>query len=460
MIKIISNDNFGYVNYNKTIKMVRPNTSLNRRNNAIIRDLQSQLSQMSLTSSDTGGSATASTSSSSDTGSSSASASTSSSSDTAGSASASTSSSSDTGGSASASTSSSSDTGGSASASTSTSSDTASLTCSWTSLRFTGRIPNIHPSSIMAIAYSPDGRYVVTDASDRKLRIWRASSFRTRTAGLVHEITKENSYSSMHSLSFSGDGTKMIFINNDYHNSNNTVEIYDISGRASTWQLSRSLNHEFYRVYACALNHDGSIAATASQDMNIRIWNANTGDLIRVIEGHINKINCVSFILNDRYIVSAGLDRDIMMWEVETGYHFTHMRGHTDAVTCLKVNRDGTRLFSSSKDTTIRMWSLERVPGTGLYTFDCVGILRHHLHFVYALVCNPHFDFVVSTSKDGTVKVWNLSTNQLIRTISVLNHDHHAMAMSPDGRMILTAGIDGSLHAFSDDAYLIISGAA
>ncbi len=436
MIKIISNDNFGYLNYNKTIKMVRPNTSLNRRNNAIIRDLQSQLSQMSLTSSDTGGSASASTSTSSDTG---------------GSASASTSSSSDTGGSDSASTSSSSDTGGSASA---------SLTCSWTSLRFTGRVPNIHPSSIMAIAYSPDGRYVVTDASDRKLRIWRASSFRTRTAGLVHEITKENSYSSMHSLSFSGDGTKMIFINNDYHNSNNTVEIYDISGRASTWQLSRSLNHEFYRVYACALNHDGSIAVTGSQDMNIRIWNANTGELIRIIEGHINKINCVSFILNDRYIVSAGLDRDIMMWEVETGYHFTRMRGHTDAVTCLKVNRDGTRLFSSSKDTTIRMWSLERVPGTGLYTFDCVGILRHHLHFVYALVCNPHFDFVVSTSKDGTVKVWNLSTNQLIRTISVLNHDHHAMAMSPDGRMILTAGIDGSLHAFSDDAYLIISGAA
>ena len=60
-----------------------------------------------------------------------------------------------------------------------------------------------------------------------------------------------------------------------------------------------------------------------------------------------------------RRAVSGSRDRTLRVWDLESGQTVRTLEGHAKAVTAVAVTPDGCRAVSASYDWTLRMWDLE-----------------------------------------------------------------------------------------------------
>ncbi|RME33147.1 MAG: serine/threonine protein kinase, partial [Thermoflexia bacterium] len=86
---------------------------------------------------------------------------------------------------------------------------------------------------------------------------------------------------------------------------------------------------------------------------------AETGRLLRSLEGHTGPVYAVAVSPDGRFIVSGSWDHTVRVWEAETGNLLRSLEGHTDRVTAVAVSPDGLTLLSASDDRTLRAWDLE-----------------------------------------------------------------------------------------------------
>lgn len=99
---------------------------------------------------------------------------------------------------------------------------------------------------------------------------------------------------------------------------------------------------------------DGTLVSGGSKEGDLCLWSPN-GQLLRVITGHDQTVNCLTLLPNGR-VASGADDRHIRVWSINFKTS-TVLSGHTARVTALIVLRNGL-LVSGSDDGKIRQWNL------------------------------------------------------------------------------------------------------
>jgi RNA polymerase sigma factor (sigma-70 family) len=196
-----------------------------------------------------------------------------------------------------------------------------------------------------------------------------------------------------------------------------------------------------HRVKALAFSPDGRML-TAGGDETIPLWEAATGKEVRRLAGHEGWAGPVAFSPDGRTLASGGADRVIRLWDLATGRELRRLLGHRNVISGLVFSPDGRTVVSGSTDETVRIW--DAASGRQLRQ---IGRLSEHAQPLVPtpiafLPDNQRFatrDLHVRTP-DSTLRLWDAATGREFRRLDRLPRGLAAVAFSPSGTTLATAG--------------------
>jgi len=74
----------------------------------------------------------------------------------------------------------------------------------------------------------------------------------------------------------------------------------------------------------------GNIVVSGSTDRTLRVWNADSGECIHVLQGHTSTVRCLA--MHGDNVVSGSRDGTLRVWDVIEGTHLHVLIGHAAAV--------------------------------------------------------------------------------------------------------------------------------
>lgn len=205
-------------------------------------------------------------------------------------------------------------------------------------------------------------------------------------------------------------------------------------------------------VNALAWSPNGKFIASASDDTFVQVFEPGTGTRKILYKGHTEEVAAVAWSRNGQFIASAGQDRTVQVWNATSGATpvFTY-KGHTDRVNSVSWSNNGDLLASGSDDKSIQVWRV----GSGDRAFTFLG----HTAGVLCVGWQPDDSSVASSSWDGTLRDWATiqhgnhfnAGDQIFNYAGHGNNEVYALAWSPDGRFIVSAGADQTVQISNGD---------
>ncbi|WP_376794959.1 protein kinase [Thermogemmatispora sp.] len=163
-------------------------------------------------------------------------------------------------------------------------------------------------------------------------------------------------------------------------------------------------------IAALAWSPDSRQLASGGEDRTVHVWEPTTssGSNIRIYYGHHDKVNAVAWSPDGRFVASASDDQSVQVWEARDPRGLNGGReplcyyGHDGGVTCLAWSPDGRLLASGSVDEQVHVWRATEAaaPTTPLVSY------RGHSDWVSTLAWSPTGEAIASGSWDGTVQIW------------------------------------------------------
>jgi WD40 repeat protein len=155
-----------------------------------------------------------------------------------------------------------------------------------------------HTALVYSIAFSPDGKRVLTCSRYDTVRLWETSSGH-KLAQLVQSLGWG------YGVAFSPDGTR-ILIGSHYK----TALLWDVgSGRVS--QLSHSDG-----VIRVTFSPDGTLALTGSVDQTAILWEASSGRELACLDAHTAIVYTMAFSPNGRLAITCDTNGRVCLWQV------------------------------------------------------------------------------------------------------------------------------------------------
>jgi WD40 repeat protein len=193
---------------------------------------------------------------------------------------------------------------------------------------------------VSSVDISPDCNYVVFGTYDGVVHLWDISADR-EIAALIHPDVH-----TVNALAFSLDGRYVV---------SGTREDY----AAHVWNLSTGeeiarVAHDDY-VTSVAFSPDGKyiVAGSSGQGHSIRVWKVATQrEISHMI--HTYSVNSVAFSPDGRYVISGSEDLTVRVWEANTGKEVSRIAGVN--VRNVAFSPDGTYGIAGDYFENIHVW--------------------------------------------------------------------------------------------------------
>ena len=194
-------------------------------------------------------------------------------------------------------------------------------------------------------------------------------------------------------------------------------------------------------IRAVAFSPDGKVVASSSSDKTIRLWEVETGRMLRVLDYHRDSVTSVVFSPDGKTIASGSLDKTVALCDVKSGRLIRTLADHRDEVNSVAFSPDGKTIASASRDETINLWDAN--------TGEVIHSIEAPASEFRAVAFSPDGKILASGSADKTVRLWQVSDGQMIRALDGHSSAIRAVAFSPDGQVIASSGNDNVIKLWN-----------
>lgn len=267
--------------------------------------------------------------------------------------------------------------------------------------------------SFFTVAFSPDGKYVLTGHWN-SARLWdlQTGKFLREYSGYLGNIT---------TVAFSPDG-RQVLTNNKY----NTATLYD----TQTGTPLQTFAGHTGLVRSLAFRPGSKDVLTGSSDGTAKLWDIQTGKPLKTFTVSHTPVTSVAFSPDGTRILTGSIEDLPRLWNVEGATLLQAYPGVTGDVLSVGFSPDGKRVLAGSTDGA-NLWETEG--GKLLQTFP-------HPGFVRAVAFSPDGKRILTGSTDTNVRLWDADTGKMLQLLGGSEGFINAVAFSPDGQWILSGG--------------------
>ena len=268
-----------------------------------------------------------------------------------------------------------------------------------------------HTDSVLAVAFSANGKLIVSGSADKTVRLWEAETGKLRRA-------REEHTAPVNIVAFSLEGERFWSASRE----NNMLRSW-YSRDGGRWSTKTSVSEDIVittafsqygeifaeavelpmavkdkfkfavfsseldpykefeailtkhreKIVALTVSPSHEYIATGSSDWTIEVWkikdteplrmDMDLGDPLWILTGHAGTVTSVAFSPSDKILASGSADQRVRLWDLTTGKHLHTFSNHTSKISALAFTRDDV-LVSGSSDGTVFIWDLNKIVPT------------------------------------------------------------------------------------------------
>ncbi len=284
----------------------------------------------------------------------------------------------------------------------------------------------VHKSGVNAIAYSADGKQVVSANADATLKVWDADKG-------VELATLAGHQSRVNAVVFAPDGLRLYSAGAD-----RMIRVWELDAGGTKWRATQAWPGHDGEVHALAMNSSGTMLASAGQDQMVLLWDPLKGKELKRIQEP--DVHCLTF-LGERIFASGGGPGQrrglVRLWDA--AHDVKMVRAHfglSDRVLGLAFSRNG-KLAAGCRDGLIHIWD-EASSSEAIR-------LRGDTQTVYGLAFSPDGRQLACAGGSGRIRIASSAGGQ--ETVSLPSPlQSEALAYSADSRRLAVAGRTDAGH--------------
>ncbi|NER83361.1 MAG: hypothetical protein F6K42_28175, partial [Leptolyngbya sp. SIO1D8] len=319
-----------------------------------------------------------------------------------------------------------------------------------------------HQTSVLGVAYSPDGELIATSSGDSTVKLW------SQDGQLLHTF---ESAGTSYGIAFHPQRPLLAAGSLD-----GTLKIWNIEDKI----LTQTIHAHAGPVWDVTFSNEQDFLVTGGADQQVKIWDLD-GTLLNTFSGHNSIVWQVAIDATDQWIVSTSLDNTAKVWMTDgqllstlpaaasggslwsgtfnptgdtiaiggddrmvqlwqpDGTLIATLPGHTKRIERVKFSPDGKVIASAGLDRT--MW-VRGIDGTPWRILQIPGDIRR---FSFS---PKDARTMVTSGTASTVQLRQWET-PLVQTL-FLDDDIWDLAISPDGERIIS-GDSPIVHVWDRD---------